>query len=157
MSSTGNIAGVLLTALLAGCAPCKRLTTAARDSVRVEIKERIVYRDTTVYKAIPADSQSHTLRDTVSRLENDFAVSDARIMPDGALFHSLETKPQLFGIHIRMPERRRDSIVYRNFYRVDTVEVPRALTWWQQTQIKGFRIMLTIALAYLLIRRWRRK
>ena len=157
MSSKRNIGIVILAAFLTGCAACEQLAIETRDSVRVEIKEHIVYRDTTVYKELPRESQTQTVRDTCSHLETSVAVSDARINPDGSLAHSLENKPVLFGIDFKMPLLRRDSVVYRNFYRVNTVEVPRPLTWWQQTQVKGFRIMLAIAIAYFIIRRWRRK
>lgn len=142
---------------LGGCCANKQLASNTHDDVRTEIRERIVYRDTVIYVEVPHESQSQTVRDTTSHLETSVAVSDARINSDGSLSHSLENKPIFFGIDFKMPELRRDSIVYRNFYRTDTVEVPRPLSWWQQTQIKGFRAMCVIALAYLFLRRWKRK
>lgn len=139
----------MLAALLTGCAACEQLAIETRDSVRVEIKERIVYRDTTVYKEVPREAQTQVVRDTTSHLETSVAVSDARINPDGSLLHSLENKPVFLGVDFKVPVLRRDSIVYRDFFRVDTVEVSRQLTWWQQTQIKGFWaaiILLAVAL-----------
>lgn len=131
---------------LGGCCANKQLASDTHDDVRTEVRERIVYRDTVIYVEVPRESQSQTVRDTTSHLETSVAVSDARINLDGSLSHSLENKPVFFGINFKMPELRRDSIVYRNFYRTDTVEVPRPLSLWQQTQIKGFRAMLTILL-----------
>lgn len=131
---------------LGGCCANKQLASDTHDDVRTEIRERIVYRDTIIYMEVPHESQSQTVRDTTSHLETSVAVSDARINSDGSLTHSLENKPMFFGVNFKMPELRRDSIVYRNFYRTDKIEVPRPLTWWQQTQIKGFWAMLTILL-----------
>lgn len=131
---------------LGGCCANKQLASDTHDDVRTEIRERIVYRDTIIYMEVPHESQSQTVRDTTSHLETSVAVSDARINSDGSLTHSLENKPMFFGVNFKMPELRRDSIVYRNFYRTDKIEVPRPLTWWQQTQIKGFYAMLTILL-----------
>lgn len=142
---------------LVGCCANKQLASDTHDDVRTEVRERIVYRDTVIYMEVPHELQSQTVRDTTSHLETSVAVSEARINSDGSLTHSLGNKPIFFGINFKMPELRRDSIVYRNFYRTDTIEVPRPLTWWQQTQIKGFRAMCVIVLAYLLLRRWKRK
>ncbi len=131
---------------LGGCCANKQLASDTHDDLWTEVRERIIYRDTVIYVEVPHESQTQTVRDTTSHLETSVAVSDARINSDGSLTHSLENKPMFFGVNFKMPELRRDSIVYRNFYRTNTVEVPRPLTWWQQTQIKGFYAMLTILL-----------
>lgn len=147
------VAGIFLV----GCCSNKQLASETHEDVQTEVRERVVYRDTIIYKEVPQESQAQTVRDTTSHLETSVAVSDARINSDGSLSHSLENKPIFFGINFKMPELHRDSVVYRNIYRVNTVEVPRPLTWWQQTQIKGFRAMCVIALAYLFLRRRKRK
>lgn len=138
--------------LLVGCCANKQLVASEEhDNVRTEVRERIVYRDTTIYEEVPQESHVQTVRDTTSHLETSVAVSDARINSDGSLTHSLENKPIFFEVNFKIPELRRDSIVYRNFYRTNTVEVPRPLSWWQQTQIKGFWAML-IVLSIILLR-----
>jgi hypothetical protein len=114
-----------------------------QDSVSVEVRERIEYIRDTVEVAIPAISESVATRDTVSHLENPYASSRA-VIAGGVLHHSLMTKPQIQRIPVRTPSLRRDSIVYRNFYRDITTSVERELTWWQETQIKGFWLMLSI-------------
>lgn len=141
-----GIFAIAVLLFLVGCCANKQLASDTHDDVRTEVRERIVYRDTVIYVEVPHESQSQTVRDTTSHLETSVAVSDARINSDGSLTHSLENKPIFFGINFKMPELRRDSIVYRNFYRTNTIEVPRPLSWWQQTQIKGFYAMLTILL-----------
>ena len=137
---------------LGGCCANKQLASDTREDVQTEVRERIVYRDTVIYKEVPQESQAQTVRDTTSHLETSVAISDARINSDGSLFHSLENKPISFRVDFKMPELHRDSVVYRNLYRVDTVEVPRPLTWWQQAQIKGFWAMVAI-LSILLLRK----
>ena len=104
-----------------GCCPTRHLTSSTQDSVRVETVVRTEYIPDTVFVEVPIESERQTVRDTTSHLETSYAVSDARITPDGALFHSLANKPQ------KKP-----------------VPVERELTWWQQTQMRGFWIVLAI-------------
>lgn len=143
---------VLVALVTLSCATNRVLSShIEQDSVSVEVRERIEYIRDTVKVAIPAISESVTTRDTVSQLENPYAASRA-VIAGGILHHSLMTKPQIQRIPVRTPSLRRDSIVYRNFYRDITTEVGRELTWWQQTQIKGFWAMILIFSIFLFIR-----
>ena len=58
----------------------------ARDSVRVEERVREIKVTDTLFVEVPAQSAERTTADSTSHLENDYAVSDARINPDG-IFH----------------------------------------------------------------------
>lgn len=80
----------------------------------------------------------------MSHLETSYAVSDARITPDGSLFHSLANKPQKRPVPTEKEIIYRDSIVSRDRVNREVVEVERKLTWWQQTQMKGFWIVLVV-------------
>ena len=143
---------VLVALVTLSCATNRVLSSnIEQDSVSVEVRERIEYIRDTVEVAIPAISESVATRDTVSHLENAYAVSRA-VIAGGILHHSLMTKPQIQRIPVRTPSLRRDSIVYRNFYRDITTEVVRELTWWQETQIKGFWAMIILFLIFLFIR-----
>lgn len=143
---------VLVALVTLSCATNRVLSShIEQDSVSVEVRERIVYIRDTVEVAIPAISESVETRDTVSHLENPYAASRA-VIAGGVLHHSLMTKPQIQRIPVRTPSLRRDSIVYRNFYRDITTEVGRELTWWQQTQIKGFWAMILLFSIFLFIR-----
>lgn len=132
--------------LLMGCCPCRKLTYSGSgtrlDSTIIEYRERIVIVPDTVYLDIPRQTAERTITDSVSHLENDYALSDARINADGTLFHDLKTKPQKKPVEFQKPVERRDSIVYRERVRTETVtktvEVPRQLTWFQKTSIYGF-------------------
>ena len=136
---------ILLAALLlCGCAATRHVSDSVnseeRDTVRVETVT--VYVPDTVFVEIPAQTAERETRDSVSNLENDYATSEARINPDGSLYHDLRTKPQKKPVEFQKPVERRDSIVYRERVRTETVtetvEVPRQLTWFQKTSIYGF-------------------
>ena len=143
--------------LMVGCSPCRSVISSetATDSVRVEVKEHIVYVPDTVIVEIPAQTAERTTPDSLSHLENDYAVSTARIKPDGTLFHNLRTKPQDKPVEFQKPVQVRDSIVYVDRFRdrTKTVEVERELTWWQKTQIRGFwGLLILVALLYTIKR-----
>lgn len=137
--------------LIGGCSPGKHLTKTQQqqqDSTRVEVRKEIVYVPDTVYLEIPAQTAERTTRDSTSHLENDYATSNARINPDGSLYHDLNTKPQEIPKEVQTPVERNDSIVYkykyRTVYETVEVEVERELTWWQRTQMYGFWVALII-------------
>lgn len=137
--------------MLAGCCPCKQLTTSMQDSVRIEVVERIVEVRDTAYIEVAGDKQTVTTQDTTSFLENNFAWSRASIV-SGGLYHELVTKSNRLDIPITIPTLRRDSVVYHNSYRTEIVEVAKPLTWRQETQIKGFWAMLAI---FIIICLWK--
>ena len=132
------VCAIVATLLMAGCA-AKRVTlkNIQQDSVSVEVRERVEYITDTVEVAIPYIIERVTTRDTVSLLENDYAISEA-IIEGEFLTHTLQTKPQLRQVRIKTPRLRRDSIVYKNFYRDVEVEVERDLTFVQKVKINSF-------------------
>ena len=140
-----SITGAII-CLLVSCCPCRHLTTGVRDSVRIETVIRTEYVSDTVFVEVPVEVIRQTVRDTTSRLETSFATSDARINPDGSLFHSLENKAQKRPISIEKEVVYRDSIVFRDRETENVIEVPRPLTWWQLTQIRGFYMLLALLL-----------
>lgn len=142
--------------LLAGCSPCKHIAASQvqqQDSTHTEVITKTYFVTDTVLVEIPAQTAERTTTDSVSQLENDYATSEARINPDGTLYHDLKTKPQDIPKEVQTPVERKDSIVYRYKYRdvVKTVEVERELTWWQKTQMYGFWVAIAALLAYLCI------
>ena len=128
-----NLLLILILAAVTACCPCRHLTTSTADSVRVETIVRTEYIPDTVL-----------VEDTTSHLETSFAVSDARINADGSLSHSLANKPQKRPIPTEKEVIYRDSIVYRDRVNTEIVEVERKLTWWQQTKMKGFWVLLVV-------------
>lgn len=148
---------VAVTLLLTGCA-AKRVTssTIQQDSVNVEVRERVEYVTDTVIVEIPYISERVTTRDTLSRLENAYAISEAIVEGD-YLTHTLATKPQLREVQIKTPRLRRDSIIYRYANREVEVTVEKQLTFAQKIQMNGFWLMLlaVIILSFVLWMRGR--
>ena len=149
---------VALSCLLVGCCPCRHLTSSEtelqRDSIQIEYRESVVYVPDTVFAEISAQTAERTTQDTLSHLENDYALSDARINTDGTLYHSLMTKPQKKAVPTKQQVIYRDSIVYRDRYRDrETVKViEKKLTWLQKAQIWGCRgLLVIVAMTYTII------
>jgi len=147
---------ILAAVALVSVACCKRFYPASvTDSVRVNTHYVEKLRDTVIYVDVPREVEKIITRDTVSHLENSVALSDA-VISGGLLFHSLETKPATLPTKVQMKEVEmvRDSIIYR----VSTIvqEINR-LTWWQQTQIRGFQLLLVLVAArgviYLILKK----
>lgn len=138
---------------VAGCCHNKVVATTTSDSVRVDVVERIVELRDTAYIEVERDEQRVVVRDTTSTLSNRWATSRASIDTLGFLHHSLLTIPQTIAkprtIFVPVADTTRTRVVHRT----DVVEVERELTWWQQTQIRGFWAMLAILAIWVLLRR----
>lgn len=144
--------------LVTACGTAKRTAASdieeKSDSLRIEYRERTVLVPDTVFVEIPAQTAERTGTDSLSHLENDYAESNARINPDGSLFHDLKTKPQAKPIPIRKEIHQRDSVGYR--YRtltktsVETVEVEKPLTAWQKFRLNGFWVLFAILVGVIL-------
>lgn len=125
----------------------------ARDSVRVEERVREIKVTDTLFVEVPAQSAERTTTDSTSHLENDYAVSDARIMADGSLYHSLETKPRTDTLTQELSVQAKDSIIYREKVIPQVVTVEKELSDWQKIQIRGFWIFLILTSVYIIIRK----
>ena len=139
------------------CSSCgrKMYVASTKDSLSVEIRHKYTerVRDSLIYVPVPYEVEKIVTRDTSSRLENSIAYSEASVS-GGFLHHTLENKNVKLpaNIQIKEVERVRDSIVYRDKKEVVVQEVNR-LTWWQQTKIKGFWVLLAGCLIYIGIKR----
>ena len=145
---------ILAAALLLGsCCPCRHLTSTinSQDSIRIEVRTNTIYVPDTVLIEIPAQTAERTTADSTSHLENDYAISDAKINPDGTLYHNLNTKPQTKPVPTDKKVEYRDRIVYQKKYidREVTVEVERKLSWWEKTQMKGFWVLIAIIAVFV--------
>ena len=142
---------------MCGCCPCRHLTTEknSQDSTRVEVRTQTILVPDTVYLEIPSQTAERTTRDSVSHLENDYAVSDARINADGSLYHDLRTKVQKRAIETNKRVETRDSLIYRDkvVNVKETVSVPRELTTFQKIQIFGFWLLLVLVVFVVCLNR----
>mgnify|MGYP000602300382 FL=1 len=124
-----------------------------KDSIRIEERVREIKVTDTLFVEVPMQKESTTVRDSMSHLENDYAVSDARIMIDGSLYHSLETKPRTDTLTQELSVQAKDSIIYREKVVPKIVPVEKGLSDWQKIQIRGFWIFLILTSVYIIIRK----
>ena len=124
-----------------------------KDSIRIEERVREIKVTDTRFVEVPMQKESTTVRDSMSHLENDYAISDARINPDGSLSHSLETKHRTDTLSREVGVQVRDSIVYREKVVPKIVPVEKGLSDWQKIQIRGFWIFLILTSVYIIIRK----
>ena len=135
---------ILPLALCVSCGPARHASVS--DSTRVEVREVTRYIKDTVYLELPVITERIVTRDTSSRLENDYAVSEASVS-GGYLSHSLATKPARTPVETEAREVVRDSIVFRDRLIEVPVEVEKPLTRWQRTLIALGRTMLAMLCA----------
>lgn len=132
-------------AMLFGCCPCRHLSTSVRDSVRVEVREHVIKIHDTVSVVLPAESEHVRTRDTTATAETSTARATASVC-DGWLSLGIVNIGKPIGVIVDTLILTRDSLIYRQVDNTVRVEVPRPLTWWQQTQIRGFYMLLALLL-----------
>lgn len=121
--------------LMQACSPRIVEKIVVRDSVVTEVHERLV-RDTVPFE-VPVEVEKIVTRDTVSRLENTYAKSEA-VVSGGFLYHLLETKPQTISVPVEVTVADTTTTQSHTEYITETKEVPAELTWWQKFRLKGF-------------------
>ena len=141
---------LLFLALASACSTVRQLPTT--DSTKVEVRTETVIEKDTVFVELPRVVERVAVQDTTSHLENEFALSDARIT-GGVLKHSLETKPVKMPAIIDKQIVYRDSIVFRDRVQTVTVEVEKKLTGWQQAKLRvgGFCFFAVILIGLYFI------
>lgn len=131
-----------------------------KDSIRIEERLRYVPVVDTFFMEVPAQSAERTTVDSTSHLENDYAVSEARIMADGSLFHFLETKPRTDTLAREVGVQVRDSIVYREKVVPQPVPIEKPMGWFTQMRLWLGNLMLALiagAVAWAAVRLfWKR-
>ena len=131
------------------CVACSVTRQAApSENISTEVKVVTVYEKDTVVVEIPQIVEKVQTMDTVSVLENEFAKSSAEISK-GILSHSLETKPVQKLVEIQKEIVYKDSIVFRDRTVVETVEVEKPLSGWQQFKMKTGGV--TVGILILLV------
>ena len=145
-----NYLPLLFLALASACSTVRQLPTT--DSTKVEVRTETVIEKDTVFVELPRVVERVAVQDTTSHLENEFALSDARIS-GGVLKHSLETKPVKMPAVVDKQIVFRDSIVFRDRVQTQTVEVEKKLTGWQQAKLRvgGFCFFAVILIGLYLI------
>lgn len=115
-----------------------------KDSIRIEERIREIKITDTLFVEVPIQKESTTVRDSSSHLENDYAVSDARIMADGSLYHSLETKARTDTLSKELSVQAKDSIIYRYKLNTKVVTVEKPMGWFTQMRLWLGNVMLVL-------------
>lgn len=145
---------IAVSSSLCGCCPCRKLSSTTADSVRIETVVRTEFVKDTVYIDVPKEVVREIAAES-SHLETEFASSDARILTDGRLFHSLENKAQKRPVEVKKEIEYRDSVVWKERAVKEVVEVEKRLTAWQRFQMTGFWVFVTAII--VIIGLWTRK
>lgn len=136
---------MVLLMLFSSCRTGRQVVVVeAKDSVRVEERVREIKVTDTLFVEVPGQKESTTVRDSVSHLENDYAVSDARINPDGSLYHSLETKARTDTLTGEVSVQAKDSIIYRHKLNTKVVTVEKELNRFAKMRLWLGNVMLVL-------------
>ena len=143
--------------LMTSCASKKKIVLPSESKMdSIVYREKITTVKDTVYVDIPLIEKETVTRDTISRLENSYAVSIARVDTTGLLYHMLKTIPQKVSAETETQIITRDSIVYREREVKIPYPVEAELTVWQKIKTNAFTALLILFLiesAVLLIKR----
>lgn len=136
---------VFIASLLTSCGSSRHATTSieTHDSTKVEVRtERIEHIDT-VYIELPRQVERIVTQDTTSRLENDYAVSEARVEA-GMLHHTLETKAAKVPVPAKATIEKMYGITTVSKAKVEKekVYIEKELTAWQRFRLRGFWALL---------------
>ena len=128
-----NFILVLFSALCVACATARQ--AAPSEKIITETRIETVFQTDTVFLEVPKIVEKIVTADTVSVLENDYAMSSASVS-DGLLSHSLETKPVQLPVEVQTKIVYRDSVIFKDVVVYETVEVEKELTGWQSFKMK---------------------
>lgn len=141
----------LLAVLVTSCGSSRHAVTSieTHDSTKVEVRtERIEHIDT-IYVELPRQVERIVTQDTTSRLENDYAVSEARVEA-GMLHHTLETKAAKIPVPVKSTIEKKYSVTTNSKSEVEKekVYIEKELTAWQKFKMNGFWILAAIVGGY---------
>ena len=128
-----NFILVLFSALCVACATARQ--AAPSEKIITETRIETVFQTDTVFLEVPRIVEKIVTADTVSVLENDYAMSSASVS-DGLLSHSLETKPVQQPVQVQTKIVYRDSVIFKDVVVYESVEVEKELTGWQSFKMK---------------------
>ena len=128
-----NFILVLFSFVAVACSSLRQVTPT--EKIVAETRVETVFQTDTVFLEVPQIVERIVTKDTVSVLENDYAMSSASVS-DGLLSHSLETKPVQQPVEVQTKIVYRDSVVFKDVVVYETVEVEKELTGWQSFKLK---------------------
>lgn len=142
---------MVLLVLATSCSTSYRGAISQADSIYIEKRDTIIYRDTIIQIQM-RDSIVEDITHTheLSHLETDIAISDAWVVGD-SLHHTLRNKQDLISVEVNLPK----SISHEKHYILRKItaekEVVKPLKWHQEALMFLGKIMI-FALVALIIR-----
>ena len=135
---------VFIASLLTSCGSSRHAATSVEthDSTKVEVRTEHIEHIDTVYVELPRQVERIVTQDTTSRLENDYAVSEARVEA-GMLHHTLETKAAKVPVPAKATIEKMYGVTTISKAEVEKekVYIEKELTAWQRFRLRGFWIL----------------
>ena len=128
-----NFIPLLFSFLCVACSTMRQVTP--REQTTVGVRTKTVFVPETVFVSLPRIVEKVQTLDTVSVLENRYAVSEAQVS-NGVLAHSLELKPVREPAIVQKQIVYKDSVIVKEVDVDHYIEMPAALTPWQSFKIK---------------------
>ena len=126
---------ILPTLLFTGCKSPKEVV---REVTVIETHDSIHYVHDTLFFDVPVQTAQIVTHDSVSVLENDWAISHVAINKDGTLSHKLESKPQSVPVPFEKPVETKTQVIYRNREVKVPMPVEKPLTPWEKFRLGAF-------------------
>lgn len=133
---------IAVVSMLTGCRSPREIV---HEVTVVETHDSISYIHDTLYFDVPAQSAEVVTRDSVSQLENDYAVSIVSLNKDGSLSHKLNAKPQSVPVPYEKPVQTKTQVIYKDKRIEVPVPVEKKLTAWEQFQLRSFWALLSLS------------
>lgn len=144
------VLALLLLAIALLLCGCRSKRDVVHEVTVVETRDSIHYVHDTLFFDVPVQTAQIVTHDSVSVLENDWAVSHVAINKDGTLSHKLESKPQSVPVPFEKPVETKTQVIYRNREVKVPMPVEKRLTKWQRTKMQLGGWLLGVLAAVLL-------
>ena len=125
--------------LVVGCRSNKPATNSIEKHTNVSVRTEYIY--DTLYYQLPASEKSIVTKDTISTIQNEYNISTA-ILSNGLLYHSLVSKDIKIPIEVRQEIITKDSIVYVDKIKTETIEVEKPLTFFNRFVIVALLVIV---------------
>lgn len=129
----------LILFILVGCKDYSPATNSVKSVTNVSVRTEYIY--DTLYYQLPASEKSIVTKDTISTIQNEYNISTA-ILSNGLLYHNLVSKDIKIPIEVRQEIITKDSIVYVDKIKTETIEVEKPLTFFHRFVIVALLVIV---------------
>ena len=136
---------VIIALVMMLCCSCRSKQEVVREVTVIETHDSIHYVHDTLYFDVPVQTAQVVTHDSVSVLENDYAVSEVQLNKDGTLSHKLNTKPQSVPVPYDKPVQTKTQVIYKDKRIEVQVPVEKKLTAWEQFRLRSFWALLSLS------------